>query len=138
MRHAQMLSRKPFPSCCRCAVLLGMFVPLALSPLKPAARRHHRTRHSLGNDLRRAANQRNRVCRNALKYTQLWSINTQSSVSVIRHATWSKMPDSRPEKTKARAERDAFMETNLEIPTLPWRPFLGVPATSNVGRTRSH
>src|SRR5258708_7554290 len=37
MRHAEMLSRKPFLSCCRCAAVVGMFVPLALLLLKLAA-----------------------------------------------------------------------------------------------------
>src|SRR5260221_7038282 len=114
--------------------MVGKFVPLALSPPKLAARRRHKTRHALGNDPGRTTNQRNRMCQYALEYNQLWSINTQQSVPVICHANWSEMPDSRPEKIKARGERDAFMETDFEIPTLPWPPYLGAPATSNVGR----
>src|SRR5258705_2703824 len=102
MRHAQMLPRKPCPSCCRCAVVVGVFVPLTLSPLKPAARRRHRTRHSRG--------ERPGTCRKPAesgvstrpRLHPTRRINAQQSLPVIRHANWSEMPDFRPEKTKAR------------------------------------
>src|SRR5258708_11866281 len=105
--------------CCGRHVCPARAVATEACSLQPAARRRYRMHHLLGNDPGRAANQRKWVCRHALEYTKLWRINTQPSLPVIRHANWSETPDSRPEQTRARVERDAFMQTKVEIPTLP-------------------
>src|SRR5258708_39912181 len=101
-----------------------------LSALKPVVRRRHKTRSLLGKDPRRPGNQENRVSRYVLKRNQLWRINTQQSLTVMRHANSSEVPDSRRIKTKVRGEHNAFMETDLAFPEIPWPPHRGVPARS--------